>query len=49
MLKCWSYLPEDRPTFRECLEDLKLLQEKTSDSIQIVAEFPNKNNTGNIS
>lgn len=26
MLKCWSYRPDDRPTFRYCLEVLLDLQ-----------------------
>lgn len=26
MLKCWSYRPEERPTFRYCLEVLQLLR-----------------------
>ncbi|XP_058444154.1 protein sevenless isoform X2 [Malaya genurostris] len=42
MLKCWSYSPEDRPTFRYCLEELKSLQERTSDSILITSQFPCK-------
>lgn len=40
MLKCWSYLPDDRPTFLYCLEVLKLLQLHTSDEIQITVQFP---------
>ncbi|GAB0094112.1 Tyrosine-protein kinase receptor [Sergentomyia squamirostris] len=35
MLKCWSYCPEDRPTFRYCLEILEALKDSTNDSIQI--------------
>ncbi|XP_065076468.1 proto-oncogene tyrosine-protein kinase ROS isoform X3 [Ochlerotatus camptorhynchus] len=42
MLKCWSYSPEDRPTFRYLLEVLKSLKERTSDSIQITSQFPCK-------
>lgn len=42
MLKCWSYSPEDRPTFRYLLEILKSLKERTSDSIQITSQFPCK-------
>lgn len=42
MLKCWSYSPEDRPTFRYLLEVLKSLKEHTSDSIQITSQFPCK-------
>ncbi|XP_055602255.1 proto-oncogene tyrosine-protein kinase ROS isoform X2 [Uranotaenia lowii] len=42
MLKCWSYSPEERPTFRYCLEELKSLKERTSDSIQITSQFPSK-------
>lgn len=42
MLKCWNYCPENRPTFRHCLDALKDLKEKTSGSIQIVAQFPDK-------
>ncbi|XP_063703914.1 proto-oncogene tyrosine-protein kinase ROS isoform X2 [Culicoides brevitarsis] len=42
MLKCWNYCPENRPTFRHCLDVLKDLKEKTSGNIQIVAQFPEK-------
>ncbi|XP_062538057.1 proto-oncogene tyrosine-protein kinase ROS isoform X2 [Armigeres subalbatus] len=42
MLKCWSYSPEDRPTFRYLLEILKSLKERTSDSIKITSQFPCK-------
>jgi DNA-binding phage protein len=42
MLLCWSYSPDDRPTFRYCLEVLKALQLRTSDSIQITSQFPSK-------
>lgn len=48
MLKCWSYAPEDRPTFRYCLEVLKDLQEQTSDSIKITMQFSNWQPNGKI-
>ncbi|XP_039452249.1 proto-oncogene tyrosine-protein kinase ROS isoform X4 [Culex pipiens pallens] len=48
MLKCWSYSPEDRPTFRYLLEVLKSLKERTSDSIQITSQFPCKVQNGAI-
>lgn len=35
MLKCWSYAPENRPTFRYCLEILQDLFEHTTDSNNI--------------
>lgn len=49
MLKCWSYSPEDRPTFRYLLEVLKSLKERTSDSIQITSQFPCKVQNGKCS
>jgi len=42
MLKCWSYSPEDRPTFRYCLDILKTLKEATSDSVQITVQCSNR-------
>lgn len=42
MLKCWSYSPEDRPTFRYILEELKKHKAGTSDSIKITSQFPCK-------
>lgn len=48
MLKCWSYSPDDRPTFLYCLEVLKLLQLHTSDSIQITVQFPSWAPNGKI-
>lgn len=35
MLKCWNYAPENRPTFRYCLEVLLDLHEQTDDEINI--------------
>ncbi|XP_062538058.1 proto-oncogene tyrosine-protein kinase ROS isoform X3 [Armigeres subalbatus] len=48
MLKCWSYSPEDRPTFRYLLEILKSLKERTSDSIKITSQFPCKVQNGAV-
>lgn len=42
MLKCWNYCPENRPTFRHCLDVLKNLKEKTNTSAQITTQFPEK-------
>ncbi|XP_055536181.1 proto-oncogene tyrosine-protein kinase ROS isoform X2 [Wyeomyia smithii] len=42
MMKCWSYSPDDRPTFRYCLDILQSLEKRTSDSIQITSQFPCK-------
>lgn len=46
MLKCWSYRPEDRPTFRYCLDVLLVLKENTSDAIQITANTLNRPQNG---
>ncbi|CAM1295286.1 sev (predicted) [Pycnogonum litorale] len=32
MLVCWSYVPEDRPAFKFCLEQLEELKRKSSDA-----------------
>ncbi|XP_029733314.1 proto-oncogene tyrosine-protein kinase ROS isoform X3 [Aedes albopictus] len=48
MLKCWSYSPDDRPTFRYLLEVLKNLKEETSDSIKITSQFPCKVQNGAV-
>lgn len=32
MLNCWSYQPENRPTFKYCLEVLEELHNSTTDS-----------------
>lgn len=46
MLKCWSYLPEDRPTFRYCLEVLEDLKRNTSESILITVSNSNRSSNG---
>ncbi|XP_055681919.1 protein sevenless isoform X2 [Lutzomyia longipalpis] len=43
MLKCWSYCPEDRPTFRYCLEVLQTLKNNTSDCIPITVQHIYRN------
>uniref|UniRef100_A0A1B0DB76 Fibronectin type-III domain-containing protein n=1 Tax=Phlebotomus papatasi TaxID=29031 RepID=A0A1B0DB76_PHLPP len=43
MLKCWSYCPEDRPTFRYCLEVVEALKDNTNDSIQITMQHMYRN------
>ncbi|XP_031627487.1 proto-oncogene tyrosine-protein kinase ROS-like isoform X2 [Contarinia nasturtii] len=42
MLKCWSYRPEERPTFRYCLDILQSLRTKFDD-IRINLENANRN------
>ncbi|KFB37897.1 AGAP000015-PA-like protein [Anopheles sinensis] len=42
MKYCWRFSPEQRPTFRYCLEVLKALRENTSEDTQIIAPFPAK-------
>ncbi|XP_058063474.1 protein sevenless [Anopheles bellator] len=37
---CWQFSPDERPTFRTCVEMLELLREHTSVDTQIVARFP---------
>lgn len=46
MLKCWSYRPEERPTFRYCLDVLLDLKENTSAAIQIVSSSNNRQQNG---
>lgn len=45
MLKCWSYRPEERPTFRYCLDVLQSLRTKFED-IRINLENASRNFTG---
>lgn len=45
MLKCWSYRPEERPTFRYCLDVLQSLRTKFED-IRINMENASRNFTG---
>lgn len=47
MLKCWSYRPEDRPTFRYCLEVLTTLKENTID-LQITSKNINRIQNGKL-
>ncbi|XP_037036977.1 protein sevenless isoform X3 [Bradysia coprophila] len=42
MQLCWSYEPDERPTFRYCLEILEKLKECTNDKIRIQARNLNK-------
>lgn len=42
MQSCWSYEPDERPTFRYCLEVLQKLKECTNDKIRIQARNLNK-------
>ena len=42
MKYCWKFSPEERPTFRYCLEVLRALRENTSEDTQIIAPFPAK-------
>lgn len=42
MIKCWSYKPEQRSSFRYCLDELLLLQQNTSDSIVITSDTLNR-------
>lgn len=42
MLKCWNYCPENRPTFRYCLEVLMNLKDQTCANIQLTSQFPEK-------
>ncbi|XP_055298116.1 proto-oncogene tyrosine-protein kinase ROS isoform X4 [Sitodiplosis mosellana] len=47
MLKCWSYRPEERPTFRYCLDVLQSLRTKFED-IRINLENASRNFAGGI-
>lgn len=42
MLKCWSYRPEDRPTFRYCLDVLQSLR-SNYENIHINMENTHRN------
>ncbi|XP_052900462.1 protein sevenless [Anopheles moucheti] len=42
MQYCWRFSPDERPTFRYCLEVLRALRENTSEDTQIIAPFPAK-------
>uniref|UniRef100_A0A2M4A502 Tyrosine-protein kinase receptor n=1 Tax=Anopheles triannulatus TaxID=58253 RepID=A0A2M4A502_9DIPT len=42
MKYCWSFSPDERPTFRYCLEVLEVLRENTSENTQIIAPYPAK-------
>lgn len=42
MLKCWSYRPEERPTFRYCLDTLQSLRNQCAE-MQINIENTNRN------
>uniref|UniRef100_A0A182SVI8 Tyrosine-protein kinase receptor n=1 Tax=Anopheles maculatus TaxID=74869 RepID=A0A182SVI8_9DIPT len=42
MKYCWRFSPDERPTFRYCLEVLRTLRENTSEDTQIIAPFPAK-------
>lgn len=45
MLKCWSYRPEERPTFRYCLDVLQSLRTQFED-IRINMENTTRNFNG---
>lgn len=47
MLKCWSYRPEERPTFRYCLDVLQSLRIQFED-IRINMENASRNFAGKI-
>ncbi|XP_050100949.1 protein sevenless isoform X2 [Anopheles aquasalis] len=42
MKYCWRFSPDERPTFRYCLEVLEVLRENTSEDTQIIAPYPAK-------
>lgn len=48
MQLCWSYEPDERPTFRYCLEVLQKLKECTNDKIRIQARNLNKSDGKNF-
>uniref|UniRef100_A0A182IPU5 Tyrosine-protein kinase receptor n=1 Tax=Anopheles atroparvus TaxID=41427 RepID=A0A182IPU5_ANOAO len=48
MKYCWRFSPEARPTFRYCLEELKVIRENTSEDTQIIAPFPTKLQQGTL-
>lgn len=48
MTKCWSYRPEERPTFRYCLDVLQSLRNQFED-VRINIENTNRNFAGTYS
>uniref|UniRef100_A0A182N0T5 Tyrosine-protein kinase receptor n=1 Tax=Anopheles dirus TaxID=7168 RepID=A0A182N0T5_9DIPT len=48
MKYCWRFSPDERPTFRYCLEVLKTLRANTSEDTQIIAPFPAKLQQGSL-
>lgn len=48
MKYCWRFSPDERPTFRYCLEVLRALRENTSEDTQIIAPFPAKLQQGSL-
>lgn len=46
MLKCWSYRPEDRPSFGYCLEVLTALKYNTSDATHIISQNKSRMHNG---
>ncbi|XP_049298477.1 protein sevenless isoform X2 [Anopheles funestus] len=48
MQYCWRFSPDERPTFRYCLEVLRTLRENTSEDTQIIAPFPAKLQQGSL-
>ncbi|XP_049539733.1 protein sevenless isoform X3 [Anopheles darlingi] len=46
MKYCWKFSPDERPTFRYCLEVLEVLRENTSENAQIIAPYPTKLHQG---
>ncbi|XP_050074144.1 protein sevenless [Anopheles maculipalpis] len=48
MKYCWRFSPDERPTFRYCLEVLRALRENTSEDTQIIAPFPAKLQQGSM-
>uniref|UniRef100_A0A182FIV3 Fibronectin type-III domain-containing protein n=1 Tax=Anopheles albimanus TaxID=7167 RepID=A0A182FIV3_ANOAL len=42
MKYCWRFSPDERPTFRYCLEVLEVLRANTSENTQIIAPYPAK-------
>lgn len=46
MNECWSYFPQDRPSFRVCLDKLEALKKQMKDSpkfSQIIESVYNQN------
>ncbi|XP_035788952.1 protein sevenless-like isoform X2 [Anopheles albimanus] len=46
MKYCWRFSPDERPTFRYCLEVLEVLRANTSENTQIIAPYPAKLHQG---